>query len=380
MLNLLVGNGVNCQFDDKSYSAKQIVLRILKNCDRADFPKHVIVDQPFRLKDYLGQLFLKSREILQGELDRYTVGSAEKEALVSFKEKYLAKIKTLRMTDICFEDYYLVHDLVCHSLGIGNPDQYYVREAMRMAYLLAIYNDGKLNQLYQYYPEHFINFLSSFDNIFSTNYDSNIEMATGKTVLHIHGQFSQLDDVYDEESLRNHLPDAPLTRIELDRGFDYLYCNAITTHSGSYKEFYINQAPNANACVELMAKAYSEKPEIKTQVDSWTLDENPITRNLGYAVQRKAANPELHFSYNYHFEEFENMTGELSLLGISPWNDFHIFRTINDAQISECTYYYYSEKSCDMIRLLLPKLDESGKLFFRPATDVWENSYGKAEE
>lgn len=40
--NLLVGNGINIQFDAKSYSRQEIVLRLLKNCDRDDFPSHIL--------------------------------------------------------------------------------------------------------------------------------------------------------------------------------------------------------------------------------------------------------------------------------------------------------------------------------------------------
>ena len=42
MRNLLVGNGINIQFDTKNYSRQEIVLRLLKNCDRDDFPSHII--------------------------------------------------------------------------------------------------------------------------------------------------------------------------------------------------------------------------------------------------------------------------------------------------------------------------------------------------
>jgi len=38
MKNLLVGNGINIQFDNQSYTTTEIVLRLLKNCDRDDFP------------------------------------------------------------------------------------------------------------------------------------------------------------------------------------------------------------------------------------------------------------------------------------------------------------------------------------------------------
>lgn len=97
----------------------------------------------------------------------------------------------LRITDIGFEDYYLIHDLVCHKMKVYNPEQFYIRESMKVAYLYSIYNDGKINQLYKNYPRLFIEFLIKFDNIFTTNYDSNIELATGKEIFHIHGQFDK---------------------------------------------------------------------------------------------------------------------------------------------------------------------------------------------
>lgn len=117
-----------------------------------------------------------------GKYDGFTNCSAEVESLESFKKRYKDKINTLRITDVGFEDYYLIHDLVCHKYNTQNPEQYYVREAMRIAYLYAIYNDGKLNTLHQDYSEKFIDYLMRFDNIFTTNYDSNIESVTKKQV------------------------------------------------------------------------------------------------------------------------------------------------------------------------------------------------------
>lgn len=87
MKNLLVGNGINCQFDPSSYTAKQIVLRILKNCNRPDFPSEIIVDYPVLLKDHLGLLFLEARRVLVGEYDSFTISTAEEESLNAFKEK-----------------------------------------------------------------------------------------------------------------------------------------------------------------------------------------------------------------------------------------------------------------------------------------------------
>lgn len=377
MNNLLVGNGINIQFNKKDYTTQQLVLRILKNCDREDFPSHIIVNFPYLLKNYIGQLFLEARDILEDKYDSYTNCFAEVESLKSFKKRYKDKINILRITDIGFEDYYLIHDLVCHKTNTQNPKQYYIREIMRIAYLYAIYNDGKINTLYQEYPRKFIDYLIGFDNIFTTNYDLNVELATQKQVYHIHGQFDKKSDVYLLNSFRNQLPDAPIKEIEIDENYFYLYSNALTTHSGAYKELQIKQISQANSVVEKMAMAYNNDPKIKQEVDSWTIEANKLTANMGYAIQLKAVNPSLTFSDNYHFDIFKNITGTLQILGLSPWNDFHIFESVNDSDIDKCVYYYFDESECDKIKELLPELNVQGKIEFLSVKAFWENCYEK---
>lgn len=375
MNNLLVGNGINIQFNKTDYTSQQIVLRILKNCDRDDFPSHIIVNFPYLLKNYIGQLYLESRKIILGDYDNYTFGSAEKNSLVSFKKQYTDKINMLRITDIGFEDYYLIHDLVCHKMKVYNPEQFYIRESMKVAYLYSIYNDGKINQLYKNYPRLFIEFLIKFDNIFTTNYDSNIELATGKEIFHIHGQFDKKSDVYIASSFRNQLPDAPIKEIDVDENYFYLYSNALTTHCGAYKEFQLKQHSQANSCVEKMALAYNTDSEIKQEVDGWTHNTNTLTANLGYAIQLKASNSSLTFTDDYHFDKFKSISGTLEILGLSPWNDFHIFESINLADLEECVYYFFDKSECNIIRNILPTLFEQGKLKFESVETFWENCY-----
>ena len=375
MKNLLVGNGINIQFDKTDYTTQQIVLRVLKNCDRDDFPSHIIVNFPYLLKNYIGQLYLEARKIILGEYDNFTFGSAEKGSLSAFKRQYSDRINSLRITDIGFEDYYLIHDLVCHKTKVQNPEQFYIREAMKVAYLYSIYNDGKLNQLYKNYSIAFINYFMDFDNIFTTNYDSNLESATGKVIFHIHGQFDKKSDVYVESSFRNQLPDAPIKEIAIDNTYFYLYSNALSTHCGAYKEFQLNQHSQANSCVEKMALAYLTDSKIKQEVDSWTQATNTLTANLGYAIQLKAANPSLAFSDNYHFDKFKSIVGTLEIIGLSPWNDFHIFESINVAALSMCTYYFFNENECDLVKSLLPTLSGQGKIRFKSVKEFWEKYY-----
>ena len=167
MKNLLVGNGINIQFDNQNYTTSKIVLRILKNCDRDDFPAHIIVKEPYLLKNYIGQLFLEAR--------------------------------------------------------------------------LA--------------------------------------------------------------------------------------------------------------------------------------DPNKITANMGHAVKLKLSNPDLVFSDNFHFDELSKIEGELEILGLSPWNDFHIFEAIEKSKVTQCTYYYFSDEQRDKVLEMLPTLHSKGLLQLCPLKNFWSKMY-----
>ena len=64
-------------------------------------------------------------------------------------------------------------------------------------------------------------------------------------------------------------------------------------------------------------------------------------------------------------------------MGLSPWNDFHIFESVNDSDIDKCVYYYFDESECDKIKELLPELNVQGKIEFLSVKAFWENCYEK---
>lgn len=368
MKNLLVGNGINIQYDT-SYTTTNIVLRLLTDTEKTDYPTEYITDDPLKLKVYIGKLFLYTREMISGAFDKYTISTAEIKALDDFKERYKASIKGLRIADIGFEDYYLIHDLVCHKFGITNPEQYIIREVMKMAYFHAIYNNGKLNELYKHYSDTFLKYLLQFDNIFTTNYDNNMELATGKNVYHIHGQFDRYSEVYNPESFRNQLDDKPLTGIPNEIEFMYLHSTALSTHCGDYKQFQINQSSLANSAVEKMAEAYIEQDSIRKDIESWDKDSNKLVANLANSIKVKVKNPNLRFQEDYAVDEIKSIHGIVEILGLSPYNDYHIFENINNSNVDKCIYFYFNESECKRIEKLLPKL--VGKLEFKNVKEFW---------
>lgn len=371
MRNLLVGNGINIQYDNINYTTKNIILRILTDLDKIDYPYDYIIDQPILLKYYIGKLFLSSRDMIDGEFDEFVNCSAEKKALEDFKERYSHRKNSLRIADIGFEDYYLIHDLVCHKSGINNPDQYIIREAMKMAYLNSIYNDGKLNLLYKNYSDKFKKYLLNFDNIFTTNYDNNIEMATEKKIYHIHGEFSKLSEVYNPESLRNQLDDNPLEGIANDPQYIHLHSTAISTYCGDYKQYHIKQGYTANKVVEKFAEGYLTNESVRKDIDNWEKVENNLLKNLANTIKVKVKNPELRFQEDYSINEFKAIKGKLTILGLSPYNDYHLFEIIDNSNIDECVYFYFEEADCDRIKSLLSKLKSKEKLSFKSVKEFW---------
>ena len=292
----------------------------------------------------------------------------------AFKERYKERLNKLRITDIGFEDYYLIHDLACNKTKTHNLDQFYIRESMKAAYFYAIYNDGKLNELFLKYPRKFVDYLSQFDSIFTTNYDSNIESVTKTQIYHIHGQFDKKSEVFNAASLRNQLPDAPIKDSVIDETYFYLYSNAVSTYCGQYKEIQLKQYSQANVALEKSVIAYNNNPEIHKEIDSWTKSKNIMIANMGHMVQIKAANPNISFNDNYYFDRLKEIKGTLDILGLSSWNDFHIFESIDSSDIDNCTFYYYRSEECETIKKILPILYANNKLNLLPGKKFWEDN------
>lgn len=274
----------------------------------------------------------------------------------------------MQLSDIGFEDYYLVFDLICHKYGIQNTDQFYVRESIKVASFHSIYNRGAIGKVYNNFSNNLIKFFKSFDNIFTTNYDNNIESATEKDVYHIHGSFYDRSDIYKPESIRNQLSDCPINDYEIDEKYFYLYSTAISAHCGEYKKDRMEQATLANAAIERLADAYKKSSYVKSDVDSWENNENALVARMYDAVKVKISNPNLKFTESYHTKELKEMKGELYIIGISPYNDFHIFDMINNSGADNIKYYFFDESECDVIK----KMVSSKEINFFKVVDLWE--------
>lgn len=367
MKNLLVGNGVNIQHGGYDFGNEAIILRTLKSFENPNFPKHIIASDPIEIKCYIGYLFLEIEKLLDGRYNTYTTSTVERQSLEEFKNKYKDK-KSLKITDIGFEDYYLIHDLLCHKVKVGNPERYIIREALKGCFLNSIYDGGRVNTTHLNYSSAFIEWLTNYNQIFTTNYDNNIELATGKAVFHLHGDFFNRSAIYMKDSFRNQLSDCPYDKCVIDETYSHLYSTALTTYSGDYKQYSMDQGEMVNSAVEKLAIGYIENLIIKRDVDSWENDRNSLVARLQESILLKVNNPDLKFQEPYPIRPLREMIGELAILGLSPYNDRHLFKIINDSALTKCTYYYHSEKERSIISSLLTKFDVN----FEDSRSLWE--------
>lgn len=125
----------------------------------------------------------------------------------------------------------------------------------------------------------------------------------------------------------------------------------------------------ANAAVEKMAIAYKENQAVHDDIDSWENDRNILVARLQESIMLKCENPDLRFAEPYPIQPLRDIDGELIILGLSPYNDRHLFNIINESKVKQCTFYYYNEAEQDIIKVLLPKVD----VHFEDVRKFWES-------
>jgi hypothetical protein len=361
---LLIGNGVNLQFSRSEYNNSGIINRAIIKTKQNRNPSNAY---PYEVLKYLNMLYSEYQNTVRGINDQLMSMDYERQSLSEFKKRYKDKLN-LKIEEIGFEDYFLLHEIFCRKNHISNPERYQFQVVLRRFFIDAIYFNNRINKLWRKFPESFVNYLNGFDEIFTTNYDSNIKAVYRNEVRHLHGAFDELDDVYNDSSFRNKLPDCK----DVDRSFvkshPYLFSTALSTYSGSLKQYSMERAELANRAIEGFSNGYNNNSEIRNTVDGWCNAGNELIENLGEAIKLKSSNSKLEISENYALKIFKKINGRIDILGLSPNNDAHIFNLIdcNDGIQFICFYYWDDEDIKEVKTLLKHK-----EIHFECAKSLW---------
>lgn len=358
MKTILIGNGLDIQYGGSDYFCNSIVKRALNNVATGNYREP---DYPAVIVKHLSTLYDLACNILKDRtyIDDKVWSDDERIALDSFCLRY----SILEITEVCdigFEDYFLLQQLHfnrTYNSQVGNSQErinYF--EFLRRFFLDAVYNEGEICNIE--YPHKLGSFLSQFDNIFSLNYDRNIEKVTDIKVNYLHGAFHVISEKYNNDSPMN-----KVMGIHADvAGKEHLYSTALTTYCGKEKADLLTQADKVNSFLSLANKFKAECERTRTE----------IPPQLKAIILAKELCPNYVYPQNYCYHLFEKITDEIVILGLSPANDDHLIEVINK-QIDNITYYFYPHKNIASEKKVVEEIFKGRIITFLPVTELWNS-------
>jgi len=365
MRHILVGNGVIIQYGGTEYLNARIVDRALANIRNGTFPSHLY---PKECAQLLLMLAGEHTKVLRGQYDAQAITSYDRSALESLKQRYKPG-RAYSPRDIGFEDYFLLFELVYNKLRIGNPERFNCRAVLRRMFLDAIYNRGQIEHVHESFPPGFAAWLKEHDEVLTANYDSNLEATTGIAVHHLHGSFRTLSETYDPSSFRNQLDEDLLDGEIVDPEYPHLYSNCLVWYVGEMKSFSMAWSPQANSAMDKLVAGYKQDPEIRRQVDAWP-DTDDLVRRLKKAVRLKAQHPCLQHQEQYPHRTLEEIRGTLEIVGLSPFNDLHLFKQVTrNPELTDIRFYFFDQYEVPVVK----EVFATKPVTLRDVRDLWKS-------
>lgn len=299
--NLLVGNGINIQFGGCDvYSGSATMNRVVKNIKAGKYT--VLTENALSIDEQLEIL-----NVIVKVIDQIRAGKCRSKADGLFMLMELERITRTypehsSITSVFLEDFFLAFEIFNNGFtsqdGEEQSELYrkIVFTWLRQMLVDGIYNDGAINNVYKNYYPGIGKYLERFSNIFTTNYDYNLESILGSAdrVCHLHGEFGKLAPEYDSKSLyyAAHKAECDALISKKISNMDHIYSNAIMSWSWLDK--------------------YGELIEPNTK---------------------------------YKEELFKSISGQLEIVGLAPANDEHLFLLIsNNPKIKSVVYYYLKDE------------------------------------
>ena len=88
MKNLLVGNGINIQFGGYENTNEAIIVRGIKDLEKDNFPKHIILENTENLVKLIGYLFMEFKYMMNDTYNRFTLSNEEQLCLDDMRKRY----------------------------------------------------------------------------------------------------------------------------------------------------------------------------------------------------------------------------------------------------------------------------------------------------
>lgn len=347
MKSLLVGNGINIQFGNKAYTSEYIMKRIKYKAKLGCYDKLFggKIDGK-EIAEILNAFVQIANDILDNRYDEYVTEDELNIVLADFKSRYN---KISASHEIMLEDWmFVLHMFFLKESDIADKLQA-AEQGFKSLILDGIYNDGKIQELYKNIPREaekkIKRYFLDFDNIFTLNYDNNLEKLIKKNVYHLHGDFSVLDKSENIENVLGFIRAQDDSRVFIE-GMEHCFCNALLDYSGHHK---LKEAMHNHKLI-IESETFKERYDNDESFKEYLLSIKESSPNNYNIIMTKIMYPRLKIATEYYFDEFKNIKDELHIVGMSPNNDSHIFECIEkNKKIKRVYFYYYSEYEKNII-------------------------------
>lgn len=349
--SVLIGNGLDIQVGGDDYLNKWIIVRLLAKAKMGKYDMLFMNSQegkPLITGDGIIKLFNGMVEMANnariGKYMNLVESYGDKDvldALNDFEKNHTNEITSIE--EIGIEEWILIFQLFLIEQKDLLEQYQAVKQGFERMVFDAIYCEGNIQHLYSQMQKTAKSYFSSFDNIFTLNYDNTIEKLTNRTVLHLHGDYSIKSISENPKNAHGYLRKQKGQSIWFPPQFEHCNCTAILDFSGNRKYKYATN----------MTKAFLEFEKLKEVIKNNKDELENIFNKLPAEqceVVKIGVEKNLQCGHNYHFQDFEQLPGTLAIIGLALKNDSHIFSCINKSNIEKVVFYhYFDEKSDDEV-------------------------------
>ncbi len=349
--SVLIGNGLDIQVGGDDYLNKWIIVRLMAKAkmgkydglfmDSHDSKLLITGDEIIELFSNMVVIANKARKNEYKDLAKNYGDEDLLETLKEFKRNHTCEIRSIE--EIGMEDWLLIfllflieqEDILCQYESIKTGFERMIFD--------AIYCEGNIQTLHSKMNKSAKLYFSNFDTIFTLNYDNTIEKLTKRTVFHLHGDFETKYHSENPENTHGYLRLQKGENILFPLQFKHCNYSAILDFSGNRKYNYATNMTEAFLEFEKLKETVKKNEGVLQNL----LEKLPIEQ---HEIIKIGIEKNLYCGHNYHFHDFEQLTGTLAIIGLAPQNDSHIFSCINKSNINSVIFYhYFGTKSDDEI-------------------------------
>lgn len=369
---MLVGNGFNIELGGVDYLNKAIINRFLENAKAKDYSS-VLYNNTIgneEIAELLPGMYNELKKIIKGQYDQYCTSEDDKKLISLLQDRYSISVK---IDEVGMEDYFVILRLFHIRFKDDDALIKNTHDGFCWQFLDAIYNNGQIqkvaNTVLPAYQDYLKKKFEEYDNIYTVNYDKTVEIIANRPVHYLHGDFDTLLDQYDPNTLIGCYYQQKGVKNPVTAETGHIYCNALMGFSGSYKEEIMNIMDNGQFGVESILRMYEAGMTIQDlkKIERLKSSANEGERLAFGIINAKIHNPKLNM-HQYPMKKFKAIQGEIHLLGISPFNDEHIWNVIfNNMNITDIVYYHHDDKA----KIDMERTYTDTRISYRPDTEFW---------